>query len=469
MSRLWLAVVVVLLAGCGGGASRAPANLTPAATAPQGTGRMTITITIPASTASTSTASAVTRAPAYVSGSAQSIAIGIYPVVGGVIPGSPSSTVDQDLTATSPGCSGASPNVCSISIAVPLGVDAFSMELYSGTGEQGNVLSQLDPTSATERTIVEGTNNVVLPLILSGVPASLAVSAPLTTFHGGTTASIAYTVVAQDASGNTIVGDAPYETAITPTASDGSAFSFSPATITSPTTSVTLLYNGNATSTTPTFSASVGAITAAPISLAFVPAALGITCQSACTGLTNATTAYELNVTEAGYSGSVSVSASGTSCNLYPVSVIAVGYGTGHVYLYPPPGGGTCVVTATDSYTQTISGNATFNAAAAPTIVSNCMASTVPPDPNGGTLYPYNGCLDVAVQYGAYYFEPLQSNTNPPYTFQIAAYANVGQPAVSQFQVSGNRYITGASVSSPNVVFTGQYGNTNVPFTSFAP
>jgi len=45
----------------------------------------------------------------------------------------------------------------------------------------------------------------------------------------------------------------------------------------------------------------------------------------------------------------------------------------------------------------------------------------------------------------------------------------MGQPAVSRFEVATNRYITGAPVSSPNVVFPGQYGATNVPFTSFAP
>jgi len=149
LRRLATGLAFALLAGCSG-ASRAPLAVPPAAqpaatAAAHGNGTLTFTITIPA----TSAPSSAQRRPAYVSGSAQSIQINVYTVTGGVITGVPATTSNQDLTATSPGCSGASPNVCSITVTAPIGIDAFGMTLYAGTGETGAVLSQLDPTSAT--------------------------------------------------------------------------------------------------------------------------------------------------------------------------------------------------------------------------------------------------------------------------------------------------------------------------------
>jgi hypothetical protein len=459
-----------LIAGCSD-ASRAPIapgqaiQPVPAATAAGGIGTLTFTVTIPTAGATSSSQ----RSPAYVSGSAQSIAISVYTVTAGVISGVPASTSNQNLTATSPGCSGSSPNVCSITLSAPVGIDAFGIVLYASTGEAGAVLSQLDPTAATERTIVEGAGNVPFPLILSGVPASLTVSAPATTFHGGVPASVPYTVVAKDASGNVIIGGAPYETAITPSASDTNAFSFSPSTITSPTTAVTLQFNGNDTVAAPTFGANVGAINATPIALAFSPGVLGIACSGGCSGLTNGSSPYTLTVTEPGLTGPVTATASGASCTVDPASpsTASLSSGSGTVNLYPNPVGGTCTVTVTDAYSQSATATTTFNAAGSPTLVSGCLASTLPPDPNGGNLYSF-ACSSTGVMYGSYYFEPLQSNQNP-ISFQIAAYANPSEAYLTQFTVGGNRYITSVSIGATYVIYNGQNGPSNIPFTSLVP
>jgi len=469
------AVLLTMIAGCGGGGgSSTPSALptptahaapTPAVSAaPGATAQVTIAITIPSRTAN-----GVTRSPKFVSPSAQSVSIAVYPVTGGVIAGSPSSTANQDLTSSSPGCSGGSPNVCLITMGAAVGIDAFGITTYQNIGEGGAILSQLAPTVATERTIVEGVTNVVLPLALSGVPASLAVSAAAaTTFTGGNPANIPYTVVASDAAGNTIIGNAPYTTAITPTTSDGTAFTFSPSSITSPNTAVTLQYNGNATARTNTFGATAGALTAPTISLAFTPAALGITCSAGCTNLTNATTPYTLTVTEGGLNSAVTVSGSGASCNFDPSASVTMAGGSGSLNVYPNPAGGSCSVTVTDTYGQANTSNTTFNAAANPTIVSNCGAFTVPPDPNGGFLYIFGGCGSLGVSYGSYFYTALDSNQNP-LSFQVAIYANPANPYIRQFTVGGNRYITAVAVSSPYVNFTGQSGTSQVPFASLIP
>lgn len=474
MMKRVAAILLLVLAGCGGGgSSTAPHAAAPTATptAPaqsavnRGTAPATITISIPSATTTQA------RSPKYVSPSAQSISISVYPVVGGVIAGSPSQTVNQDLTTSSPGCTGGSPNVCIITFAAQIGTDAFGITLYQNVGEGGAVLSQLAATAATERNIVEGQTNAVLPLVLNGVPASITVSATATTFHGGTPTGIPYTVVVADASGNTIIGTAPFTTPITPTSSDGTAFSFSPPTMTSPSTAVTLQYNGNATALTNTFGATAGAVTAATISEAFLPAPITITCASGCGGLANGNTPYALTVSEAGLNSAVTVSPTGASCNIDPSASVTMAGGTGTVNLYPNPAGGGCTVTATDTYSQTTTSTTNFNAAADPTIVNNCgFPGPLPPDPNGGSLY-INSCGNNSAMYGSYYYLPLMSNQNPC-SFQVAIYANTANAIIRQFTAGGgtcNRYITGANVLNPNLNFVGQAGTTSIPYAALDP
>jgi len=459
---------ILALAGCSGsgGVHVSPSTVVPSAPPVRGTATVTVTISIPKRSASTA------RTPRFVSPSAQSIRVDVYPVTAGVIAGSPSTTSLQDLTASSPGCSGGSPNVCAVTLSVPAGIAAFGIKLYAGLGQTGSVLSQLDPTVATERTIVAGTSNVTLPLVLGGVPASIVVSAPATTFTGGSLLNVPYTVVARDAAGNIIVGNEPYETPITPTTSDPSAITFSPASVTSPTTPVTLQFNGTATTTVVTASASVGAFNAPAVSFAFTPAPLTATCSGGCLSLPNGSLPYTLTLSEAGYTGSVTIGGSGTSCNFFPASTGTMSNGTGTIKVYPNPAGGNCTSSATDRYSQSASSYTTF-VAAGPPALGGCASPPKPADPFGGglPLYLNSGCAQVFT-YGSYTYYPYDSPQNPPNQFALAIYADQTSMPVRTTIINGCRYVASVSINSgpANVVYTGQSGFTaTVSFAALDP
>jgi len=461
MMKRWLTALIPLFAltacGAGGGIqSSSPSPVVPLASPSHGSGTVTVTISIPKRTASAA------RAPRYVSPSAQSIRVDVYPVTAGVIAGSPSNTLLQDLSASSPGCSGGSPNVCAITLSAPAGITAFGIKIYAGLGQSGAILSQLDPTAATERTIVAGTRNVTLPLILGGVPATVVVSAPSTAFTGGNAVNVPYTLVAKDGAGNIIIGSDPYETPITPTTSDPSAITFSPATVSSPTTPVTLQFNGTATTTVVSAGASIGAFAAIPVSFTFSPAPLTATCSGGCLALPNGSSPYTVTLSEPGYTGSVTIGGSGTSCNFFPASTGTMGNGTGTIKVYPNPAGGNCTSSATDRYSQSASSYTTF-VAAGPPVLGGCASPPKPSDPFGGglALYVNSGCSQVFT-YGSYTYYPYDSMQNPPSKFALAIYADQSSQPVRTTIISGCRYITNVTINvgPSNVVYTGQSAQT---------
>ncbi len=312
-----------------------------------------------------------------------------------------------------------------------------------------------------------GVANTILGLTLSGIASTITLSPASSSLIGGVSNTIPLTVIARDYGNNIIIGSAPYETPITLTSSDP-AISFSPATVTAPTTSVTLNYNGNSTPTTDSIFATAGAATGSG-SLTFTPAALNVSCSGSCSGIANGAAPYAFSVTESGLTGSVTVSASGTGCVLDSSSV-AVSGGSGNVNLYPDPKGGTCSVLATDGYAQTKTGSILFNPAAYPSTVVCVNPALKPVDPNGGFLYMFGCASNTSVRWGSYTYVPLQSNQNP-ISFQVAAYANTTQAALFQTTVSGDRYITAAGTSgtSTYVTFTGQSTTTNVDLAPFTP
>jgi hypothetical protein len=312
----------------------------------------------------------------------------------------------------------------------------------------------------------------VLPLVLGGVPNSIVVTPAQTSVTGGTVASFPVTVTAYDASGNIIIGAAPYANPITLTDSDTSgATSVTPATVTAPTTAVTFAFDGEDFSSPLTLSAAATGAGDTPGTVTSLPGPLLVACSSGCSGLTNGTTPYAQAITEAGYgTRAFTLSGTGTACTADPASTVPASGGAANVNIYPNPAGGTCTLVVTDSYAQTHTATLTFNAAANPTIVTNCGYSfNYPPDPFGGTLRIDNGCGTEAVQYGSYLSIALDSNENPPDSFVIATYANPSEAAVSSFTNNTNRYITGASISGSYVDFFGQSGTSQVPFSSFIP
>jgi hypothetical protein len=170
-----------------------------AAAAPQAKlGQASITITIP-----------------------QSLAISSYAVSAGVPVGPALATSNQNLVSTAPGCTGSGPIQCTVTVAAPIGQAAFSVAIYQGLNETGATLSSLPQSAATVFTIAEGRTNVVLPLILNGVPSSIVVALTQSSVNGGVSASIPVSIVAEDAGGNIIVGPGSYANPITLTDSDG--------------------------------------------------------------------------------------------------------------------------------------------------------------------------------------------------------------------------------------------------------
>jgi hypothetical protein len=186
-----LAVLPVISACSGGGSS--PGGGVPATIAPTAANAhtmVTFTIAVPPKTTSSKTR------PAYVSPATQSMTISVLQGSTSVV----SETVG--LTANSTGCTSSLAGVtCTLQLALSPGSYTASITTYDGTNATGNALSTAQDVAFT---VTAGQNNLV-PISLSGIPASVAVTA---------LSSTSVNVVAKDADGNYIVGSgAPVYTA----------------------------------------------------------------------------------------------------------------------------------------------------------------------------------------------------------------------------------------------------------------
>jgi len=231
--------LVVLGAGCGGsGGSTVPAK-SPAQT--PASMMVAFRIVLP-----TTASNARRRLPRYVSASTHSAAITAAP--GGGSAGAP---VIVNCTT-----------VCTGQIAAAVGSDTFTVTLYDAQNAVGNLLS----TGTLTQTIVQNQANSV-NVTLDGVVASLTVALNPAAVTEGTAATVAVTVNALDADGNTIVGPGIYANAsgspltVALVDSDGSgATHLSLSSLTAPTSGITLSYNG-ATIPSPTITASAAGAT----------------------------------------------------------------------------------------------------------------------------------------------------------------------------------------------------------------
>jgi len=121
------------------------------------------------------------------------------------------------LTAGAPGCTATAPVTCTATFPVPIGNDTFALTSYDAAKD---AISH----ASVPHTIVAGVNS--LPVTLNGIVASLAIipGAPDNSiYEGATSKGLTQTasIVATDASGNTIVGI--FDTPQTVTA-DGTLF-----------------------------------------------------------------------------------------------------------------------------------------------------------------------------------------------------------------------------------------------------
>ena len=221
------ALVVAALTACGGGGSHAlPPAVIPSSPNVNAQGLAAFTITVPP--ASTQAKARVQ----YVSANTQSMVVTLTAVNGTPFTGA-SAVSAVNLTPSSPACSG-TPLTCTVSVPAAAGSDTFGVSTYdalqtsaSPTSPAGHLLSI---AAVTVNVIAGQTNAPASPLVLNGVPASIAVSFAtdaLTAAHVSGTQTTGFAIVgsqpytltfaAKDASGATIVGPGA------PTLSSGSA------------------------------------------------------------------------------------------------------------------------------------------------------------------------------------------------------------------------------------------------------
>jgi hypothetical protein len=192
LSAAFLLTVLPVISACsGGGGDRVnsvPAVLPP--TAANAHASVTFTIAVPQKATSSRTR------PAYVSPATQSMTIAVLQGVTAVV----SQTVG--LTASSTGCTSSLAGItCTLQLTLNPGSYTASITTYDGANGTGNALSTAQGVAFT---VMAGQNNLV-PLSLSGIPASIVVNA---------LSSTSVNVVAKDADGNYIVGSgAPVYTA----------------------------------------------------------------------------------------------------------------------------------------------------------------------------------------------------------------------------------------------------------------
>jgi virginiamycin B lyase len=150
-----------------------------------------------------------------------------------------------------------------LQINAPVGTDTFVFQTYDETNGQGNVLSQATVT----QTIVNGQSNHI-SAVLNGIVVSINLSIATPNFPAGTSTTTAITAAAMDADGNAIVGSGNYQSPIVLSISDPNntgTLSLSSATITSPSGSSNLVYNGGTLVSAYVLAQSGGAYAQAPV------------------------------------------------------------------------------------------------------------------------------------------------------------------------------------------------------------
>ena len=168
--------------------------------------------------------SSVGRLPRYVSPATKSVRIVVTPAGGAAF-----APVIANCAAT-----------CDAVVDAALGSDTFDLKLFDQQDAAGNVLSQ----GSVTQTIVEGTANTVR-ISLGGVVSKIVIAISPSTVSGA--GSVTVTVTAQDAAGRTIIGAVPYVNAISLTDTDSSgSTTLSTTSVPSPSTTVSLAYDGSA-------------------------------------------------------------------------------------------------------------------------------------------------------------------------------------------------------------------------------
>ena len=209
-------VLVIVLAGCGGGGA---GQAVPNATVPSAgltANAKTVagfTITVPAVSAQ-----AHSRNAQYISTATQSAIITLTSVNGTPFTGAQAETA-ANLSPGNSACSG-SPLTCTLLVPAQAGTDVFTVSTYSapqtGTSPMTPAGSLLSTATMSVAVVAGQTNAPATPLVLNGVASAITATMASDPHVTGTQTSgyalagmqpYPMTITAQDASGATIVGD----------------------------------------------------------------------------------------------------------------------------------------------------------------------------------------------------------------------------------------------------------------------
>ena len=216
------------------------------------------------------------RRPDYISASTKSATVAV----------GHASPVKVDLTPASKGCSKRLPLTCTVDVLAPPGKDTFTVTLYDKLNGLGKRLS----VGVAIATIVKAKLNTV-HVTCNGVVASLALDLAQGSPPTGVSQPIALTVSGLDADGNTIVAPGTYDngpvivkdgdTAHTQLQL-GSGTPGSSVSVAGPGASVNVLYDGSASLTSATLTASMpNAATVTPATADLTPVASQISIDTA--------------------------------------------------------------------------------------------------------------------------------------------------------------------------------------------
>ena len=191
-------LIMIALAGCGGGGGSTTTTAPPVTqTAAPQSGYVTPTFTL---TLGNTKGSSAQRSPNYINGAA-TLSVTITLISNN---GTPTNVTNPSVTTNVNGTSG---NPCNPSCTIPgppspPGTDRYSVTTYDTAGGTGNVLS----TATKDFTIVAGSANIGLTIVLFGVVKSFSISGVPSPNAGTTPADTTLTVNVLDAAGGTITG-----------------------------------------------------------------------------------------------------------------------------------------------------------------------------------------------------------------------------------------------------------------------
>jgi sugar lactone lactonase YvrE len=408
-------LLAAILAGCGGGSSRAVLpGTSDTSSAPAASARTSASFTIAVPAKSVQTQS---RNPQYISVNTESVIITLATVNGTAFTG-PQAETAANLTSSNPSCSG-SPLTCAITVPAAAGTDVFTVSTYSAQQTSaapaipaGSVLS----TGTVSVNVVSGQANApATALVLNGVVASVVATFPSDPHISGT-----------QSGGYAIVGSQPYALTVSPVDASGATIVGDGA----PTFAVTSGTNAVAVSSSgaDTFTVRVQSYSATPVNLAITPSSGTVTNLAL-------TTVQELWVSD--YTANT-VTAYGLAATPTPISSDTITAGLSMPVGIAVDASGDLWVANIGGHNVTVYAPGTNTAIAADTISAGLNSPA-------GLAFDASGSLWVA-DAGLSIIEAFVPGTNTPIAGDTIT-AGVSGPQDLAFDASGHLWVANTNAS----------------------